>query len=388
MRRIRIISDLGNVLLSRDELHAAAAKFHQTASSRRLHPSVQGKSCYLIGMPLFGLIQYNGKRPAVLPVNQVHVGHAILKNTKNKKMMVESLKAEYRAMIKALLALGVDFRVLNLTEGERDVGGWLQGMGIAELRLPADHPSRWLIYPRDLFVYLEAVETLLVHSRLFEICSDSETNCDIILSQWAEGGRVLFSRDIMLIGCHPEAMGRLKDRKTLERLREKGMQIVNLPYALSSRLSRENGTTLSVYYETHLDRSGSLLEGKDGNFHLILDPGFRTGKLNDPLSVHKSIELVRRACERIQVQVHVPKGLSIPYGTSMVQFKDHKVLATSGDDEILTCLSDIVGSENLHVTDVAITTYPVFACAGLHCLITEDPAPLIHTIADYKILES
>jgi hypothetical protein len=366
-----------DTLLSRAELQAAIAGPIPRARLRRPRSAVRNKSRYLVGMPLFDLISYKENGSIVCPAYQARLALAGLRSATNKETMVENLKSEYKSIIETLTALDVDFHVLNLEEGDRDIRQWLLGRGCVGVRLPSKRPYRWLLYPRDMFVSLEAVDTLLVHSRLFEIQHDHGVTCEIIRSRWGEGGRVLFRGDRMLVGGHPEAKRALMERWTIDRLREKGMHIATLPFAISARISRRNGAILSLSYETHLDRGGSLIEGRDGGLHLILDPGYRTGRLIDPLPVRKSIELVRRACEKIQVKVHVPRGLSVPYGISLVQFQDRKVLASGGDDGILACLEDILGSENLRTTEVPISSYPVFAAAGLHCLITENPDPLV-----------
>jgi len=67
----------------------------------------------------------------------------------------------------------------------------------------------------------------------------------------------------------------------------------------------------------------------------------------------------------------------VPYATAVMQFKNGKTLATGGDEELLVTLEDVVGSGNLHVTEIPFSAYPVFASAGLHCLVTETPGPLI-----------
>jgi hypothetical protein len=93
------------------------------------------------------------------------------------------------------------------------------------------------------------------------------------------------------------------------------------------------------------------------------------------------MDLVRRNCEEIEAEVHVPrKSLSVPLATAMVQFEDGRVLITGGDDEVLAAVADIVGSENIQTTDIPIVQYPIFGGAGLHCLITENPMPLVSAL--------
>jgi len=60
-----------------------------------------------------------------------------------------------------------------------------------------------------------------------------------------------------------------------------------------------------------------------------------------------------------------------------VQFTSGDVLVTGGDEGTLAAVAEIVGNKHVLTTGVAISRYPVFAAAGIHCLITESPRPLM-----------
>jgi len=331
---------------------------------------------YLLGMPVFEGIPYKGKSPVIIPVGQRELASGVLRNTLSKDAMTRTLKSEYQSIVKALLDMKINFQILNLQDGDKEIRHWLSERRCRGAELPLKRPSPWQLFPRDMFVYFEPLRMILIHARLFKLQKDRSHICDIIHTELAEGGRVIFSDDHLVTGCHPE--GLKKKNKIFSRLREKGMKMTILPHPIFTCLSREGyGRSLSLYYEFHIDRSASLLKGKDEEYYLVLDPGYRTGTLIDPLTAQKSIDLVRKECERYRVHVRVPKSLSVPYATSAVQFDNGKVLATGGDEGALNTFADIVGSENLYVTDVPISAYPVFGAAGLHCLITENPGPLI-----------
>jgi hypothetical protein len=333
---------------------------------------------YLLGMPVFRGMPYKGKSPMIIPVGQHSLAIKVLKEVPTKKVMLKRLISEYRAIVKALIRMKIDFKILNLKDGDETVRSWLLKKGCKGVEFPIEKPSHWNAFPRDMFVYLEEISTILVHSRLFKLRKERSSICDIIHTELAEGGQILFSGNCLVIGCHPEVINRKRENKVLDQLKEKGMKIILIPHAICFALSREErGRPISTYYESHIDRSASLLKGKDGRYYLVMDPGYRTGKLIDPLSGQKSIGLVRKICEENGIEVHVPTSLSIPYGTSVVQFENGKVMATGKDEEVLSTFADIVGSRNLYVTEVPILAYPVFAGAGLHCLVTERPRPLI-----------
>lgn len=362
--------------ISRRELRMALEDHQRNRMRERTISSEKENGQYLLGMPVFEIIPYKGKSPVFVPVGQRELASEVLRNTLSKVAMARTLKSEYQSIVKALLDMKINFQILNLKDGDKEIRHWLSERRCRGANFPLERPSPWLLFPRDMFVYFEPLRMILIHSRLFKLQKDRSPICDIIHTELAEGGRVIFSGDHLVTGCHPE--GLKKKNKIFSRLQEKGMKMTILPYPIFTCLSREdNGRSLSLYYEFHMDRSASLLKGRDGEYYLVLDPGYQTGSLIDPLPVQKSIDLVRKECERNSVHVRVPKSLSVPYATSAVQFDNGKVLATGGDRETLNTFADIVGSENLYVADVPISAYPVFAAAGLHCLITENPGPLI-----------
>jgi hypothetical protein len=293
---------------------------------------------------------------------------------------VSGLKSEYRSIVKALLDLDIRFRVVDLERGDRDVGGWLRRKGCSSLQLPYKQIIHWQIFPRDMCVYIGRFNTLLVHPKIFKIPPTHLKGCRIIHTKYGEGGCVLMSGDRILLGCHPETGQRFQELKVLSQLRNKGMKAAFVPYALFYGLS-PRGERKFLFHHSHIDLSASLLKGKDGGFHLIIDPAYRTGPLSDPLSVEKSLDLVKQNCAEIDVEVHAPrKSLTIPFSTAMVQFENGKVLATCGDDDVLSTVADIAGSENIKVADIPIVQYPLFGGAGLHCLITENPLPLLSPV--------
>ena len=198
--------------------------------------------------------------------------------------MLERLRGEYRAIVKALGAAGADFRVLNLDQGDRAMSRWLRRQGCASLKTPFRKITPWQIYPRDLFVYVQRAATLLVHADVFKLESRNRSGHDILHSQWAEGGRVLFAGDRLLVGRHPEA-GRAPRAKAFDHLRARGIRITAIPQPLMYQLDRTSGLPMELQYGHHLDRSATLLEGKDGGHYLVLDPGYRTGPLTAPLSI-------------------------------------------------------------------------------------------------------
>jgi hypothetical protein len=63
-----------------------------------------------------------------------------------------------------------------------------------------------------------------------------------------------------------------------------------------------------------------------------------------------------------------------------VQLPDGRILANAEDTEVLELLTSNVGARQLLLTPLPLRHYPLFARAGLHCLVTESPLPLIASL--------
>ncbi|GEM_PF-3261232 len=334
---------------------------------------------YLIGTPYFNL-NFKKDTRQFIPVGQYRTALRLFKKTHGRSSMVAGLKLEYRSIVKALVHMKIKFRVVDLERGDRETGRRLREYGCSSLRLPYKQVVHWQIFPRDMCVYVKDANIILVHSKLFKIPSPLLNGCRVFHTGWGEGGRVLLSGNHMILGLNQEAGRRVRESEVISILRDRGMKVAFVPYALFYGLS-PRGERKFLFHHSHIDLSASLFKGKDGGFHLIIDPAYRTGPLSDPLSVEKSLDLVKQNCAEIDVEVHAPrKSLTIPFSTAMVQFENGKVLATCGDDDVLSTVADIAGSENIKVADIPIVQYPLFGGAGLHCLITENPLPLLSPV--------
>jgi len=275
---------------------------------------------YLLGTPYFNL-NFKMDVRQFIPLGQYKQALRFFKNTHDKSAMVSGLKLEYRSIVKTLIDLGIRFRVVDLEKGDKDIGRWLRRKGCSSLHLPYEQITHWQIFPRDMFVYIKKVDVLMVHSRLFKIPSPVLNGCRIIHTKWGEGGRVLLSGDRMLLSRMPRLGRRAREDKVISQLRDMGIKAAFLPYALFYGLSPK-GEKAFLFHHSHIDLSGSLLKGKDGGFHLILDPDYRTGPLSDPSSVKASLDIVKQNCAEIDIEVHVPKkSLTIPFSTAMVRFQ-------------------------------------------------------------------
>lgn len=334
-----------------------------------------GHQKYLLGTPCYRELGFSTREASIIPVGQLEQARLVSQKTGSEKVLIAQLKKEYLGIMQALEQLNVEYQILNIPLADPDLQVQILKLKVMNLELYCDAPNCWYMYPRDMFVYLEKAAILLVHSDLFQL--KKRKNSHIRHSLWAEGGRVVFSGRKMLIGSHPETPDEILEKETINLLEKRGMQTGVIPYPLAYRITPDYGKTAALFYDTHIDRVASLLTNRDGGYHLILDPGYRTGPLLNPWSAKESVDRVRRVCDDMEIRLHLPGSLTVPYAASVMQFNSRQILCTAGDEEILKICNLVAGPENVAQTGVQLCHYPVFVFAGLHCLITERPEPLI-----------
>lgn len=287
----------------------------------------------------------------------------------------DRLDREYMAVLEALLEAGMPFRILNLDLAESPLADRLRADGYPEFHIDASGQGSTYAYPRDLMVYLAEFGIALVSDGWLRPGAGDRDGVACWTSAWAEGGRVLMSGDTMVVFRHPEKDG-APEQATLGALRERGIHIVEIPAGIFCSLDRDGDLT-GLFHDHHIDRAAGLVRGQDGACHLILGPGYQTGPLDAPLDIGTSCDAVRRICDPAGIAVHVLPETCPPYAASLVQSHAGVVVAGGGHDAHLEILAAIVGHENVAPTSVPLTHFPVFASAGLHCLVTESPEFLL-----------
>lgn len=329
---------------------------------------------WLVGPPLFELSRETGPLNSVAPA-QIGLARPVRAGVSSDRDLHRLLRWEYHAILDALLDAGTPFRILNLSRAKSAVAKSLRKKGYPSLDLPVEHLGSFSTYPRDLFLYAEAARLLLVHPACFRMRTRERRGFTMLPSAWAEGGRMVFQGDRAVLGKHPE-MNRLPAPSALNRMRAGGMGIAAIPAAIFVTLG-PRGAVQSSHYEPHIDRYASLVRDKRGAHVLLLDPGYRSGPLLDPWDVSRSLDAARRACARHAIEVRMPPKLGVPYGISLVAVANERYLMSSGDPDTTDWVASIVGRERLFVTSRPIMHYPVFASAGIHCLVTESPEALV-----------
>lgn len=341
---------------------------------------------YLVGQPGTKLDLERTEHYA--PASQVGLCFDALKKFTSSNSILDRIRAEYLSVILALRQMGVDFRILYGDETLLDRG--LLSMCIRHLGCKlAGASGFWLpglLFPRDLFMTTGSVA--LFNSEVTTLLSDRKDEYRLVATPFGQGGRVLVGGDVALlperIHKHDKA-SRWVEETDITPLREVGLRTAKLPQPVGAIYTRDEITD-RIFFNDHLDRShGCLLQRQDGSLHLMIDsrlivaswPNFPEAMPWEPAFPPDSLDIVKRACEPLGVVVHPVSGLAVPYSLNLIQFEDQRVLMTSGDEAAATAVAGIVGCDQLHLTEVPIVCYPVFAYAGIRCLVTEQPPTFV-----------
>lgn len=248
--------------------------------------------------------------------------------------------------------------------------------GFRSIRLNQEHaassqPER--LFLRDLFTN--------VNGELFFIDPDPSPGItesgNVYLSPLGEGGKVILAGHSMVVS--EDLWKNPKTARDLKLLRERGYRVVSLP--------RPN-PSLGNFVEGHIDGHVNLLTGKDGNAYLLYARSYARQEAGCSKKIRSAAEFI--GAEAIEIN---DTGLP-PLAFNFVQLGNGVVLLSGSADlqELEKTISDIVGVENLTVTDVPISTIPSLAKGGIRCMINSAPQSLINMfnptiVSEYSPLE-
>lgn len=344
----------------------------------------------VLGEPAFeSLISMIDKTEILAPSGQIKLCRDIcLESNNDSELLLDTLRKEYLAIVFALNEMGIDFRIIvshldDIDKSIMNVSNEI--LNIRNVGFPENFPAFLSSYPRDLMVQFPNI--VFFNSRLGKLGIRERNGCRIRMSPYGEGGRSLIYGKIMLV-CDRISQENKENSSSprLNGFKQLGIEYGLLPSFLSAKINLINENDNLLFLNDHVDRFACLLAGKDGNLNLIVDSNIITGKVlekkkgKNGLEViypEESLQNIAKICNEMGIKLHCPKKLSIPYVLNLMQFPNGKVLMTSGDEEVYRIVAKIVGEENVVTTEVPIRYLPVYANAGIRCMINYIPEKLL-----------
>jgi hypothetical protein len=339
---------------------------------------------YLVGEPIFPDWMEPPTERFSSPVASAQFAVNLRRSVQDLEQLKMALRHEYLAIIAGLSEMGATFRLLYAHPDKVDqrVMNAAVRAGFRLAGMTPDFFTGGTIYPRDFSI--RAGRVSLVNSAWTQLTQNQD---DLIASPFGEGGRTLSARDIVLVPERIVLKAGLSRRvmdEDLSPLYAAGLRTGRLPLPVAVYCTHEEVTS-SVFFNDHLDRAAGLIAGKDGRAHLVLDPCFFTVKwidegakiweLREP---EDSENLVREICKPLGIVVHRLASMRVPYALNLIQSQDGCVLMTGGDEAAAGLIGELVGSEKVHTTEIPIIHYPVFANAGIRCLVGDMPPVFRH----------
>lgn len=299
--------------------------------------------------------------------------------------MLAALASEYISILMALARMEIEFEILianeeNIPPGFLDT---LKGSPFWFLRLPPMAAHSALSFPRDFVTLLPNGKTLISPetARWLSGRDRPPTGGQLIVSPYAEGGRIMIRRKVALVGKYllgtDIATGVARAEEFTSTIEEAKLRPLILPnnvrYTIDPRPDVSNEVP-----DDHLDRICGLLEDPQHGLHLVVDPfltcGFSAATLKAEWTHKQSLEEWRKLCHKAGVELHVPdEPFRWPMSYGFWQHESGKVLMTSGDEELDRIVGRIMGKKWIFRTSEPIRYYPVQCNASIHCLINELP---------------
>jgi len=333
----------------------------------------------LVGEPVFPRQLESSDERFPSPPTSAQFAVDLRRRVDRVETLQEALRFEYISILAALREMGPEFRIVygHPEDVDKTTLGMALSLGCRLAGVGPDFFPGGTIYPRDLA--MRAGKVNLINSGWTRLLRSS---VELIASPFGEGGRTLATGNTILVGeriIEHEGKSRWVNPDDLAPLHAAGLQVGILPLPVAVFCTME-GVTDRVFFNDHWDRYACLVTGRDGGKHLILDPCVMTAAWVDVerkswalVNPADSEKVIRTVCEPLGVTVHRLPGLEVPYALNLIQLADGRILMTGGDDIARGVLEELVGTNQVFTTEAPICHYPVFAQAGIRCLVSEAP---------------
>jgi len=342
----------------------------------------------LVGEPFFPDTE---RAEFFAPAGQVSLFVEVLNEIydEGQEGIVRELQHEYRAIVRALHDMKVDFRLVcrDIDTLDRQFITDLCCEVGCKLASFAGFRSAVTLYPRDFCAIFPSTKTLLVNPRGIRLVSSFKEDWRVYESIFGEGGRILHTGCTALIGDRV-ILDDNHSRRTIDAdlkvFQGSGIKVGKVPLFVSTSFGCD-GRIGELSFNDHLDRIGCLITDRENSLHLILDPTIHSVEwLGDgrwrPREFEETLDLYRSVCGPLGIEVHRPKDIQVPYSLNLLQTEDRRILMTSGDPSVLGLVEDIMGRNYVFVTETAICSYPLFRHAGIRCLVNEMPEAIMKRV--------
>lgn len=332
----------------------------------------------VVGAPIFGNDPFESFRA---PVGQQDLHWRVWNETRDHRELGVRLGTEYYAVLLTLKQMGVRFEIAWAHE-DKILPGLKEKLieqGFRFVAMP-DVDYEAIAFPRDLAFCLGNFALFNTDMKLTIRLPARIGSHQVISSPYGEGGRLLSRGRIGLVAdrLYPsqtayKSTGKPPETQDLEKT---GIRVGFLPHHIMFEID-QRASVQGFIPDDHLDRTKALVEDRKGRLHLLVAPGNPSGfrhPWKDPaIGADEALELCRRTCGTLGIEVHVPKAISIPGVLNLHQFQDGRVIMTGGDDEVAAMVESLVGRKNVYQTPVPIALWPAQVHGGIRCLIGDLP---------------
>lgn len=340
------------------------------------------KTLYFIGEPVIDVDIDDPDHVIAGPIGQHAQCEEVFKKYPTSCAAMRAMRTEYASIIEALQSMSILFKMMLSHIDAYDLptaSECITRLGVSYAKMDSSIPAVFTTYPRDMTTVIPGLTLLNDRGRTEAHAPLGIQN--VIESPFGEGGRVLCSRKIMIVPEYSLVNG-IRSRPTTENevapILKAGMRVGTFPIFIAGEL--KSSGAMKHFFNDHLDRISTLIDGKDGKTHLIIDSGAliaRDGHAPGDLGAHipadEIAQLIAGEYQQLGIRIHIAPPCKIPYALNLEQFEDGRVLMTGGAPELTELIESIIGSRMVTTTSVPIECFPTFKFAGIRCMIAKAP---------------
>jgi len=223
------------------------------------------------------------------------------------------------------------------------------------------------------------------HSRVVDPAWVEKNN--VVDSIYGEGGRILFRQSLAVVFDKvempgPETLKALgEDRYELkpppiQPLKDLGMAVLELPEVSATFLDGQ-ASKMGYGADNHIDRFFAVIEDRRGGLHLLADPliwsGFQGQRKPPKYNPDSTLRECRRRAIRAGIEFHRIKRIHHPLAMGVYQTADGRVVMSGGEPELQQVITDLVGDDQVVISEKPLYRYGAWYYAGIRCLINEAP---------------